>query len=310
MSFKKSKKKVRENRIEVIMKFDTPEQKAVFEKVTKNLPKLIQDKCDGYDEIYGYKLISGVGTPSEEYYDEDIANKIIFKFCKGYKFQYESVIARIIAVLKWRHEFNPLSAAFKEVHDPELVEVGLLTYYPKEKANKKVVTWNIYGKLVKNKHLFEEADKFLRYRIGLMERSIRLIDFTSDDNDYMTQVHDYKGTSVWKMDSDMKRCVKEIIAIFQNYYPELLYAKYFVYVPTFLGWVYDIIKQFVDENTRNKFVVLNDGKKLGKYLTECPSVPYGGNDKKSLKEENIKEIRPSAYGLYILEKQIVEEDID
>ncbi|SMN22843.1 similar to Saccharomyces cerevisiae YJL145W SFH5 Non-classical phosphatidylinositol transfer protein (PITP) [Maudiozyma saulgeensis] len=291
------------------MKFDTKENEAVFKKVKNQLPELIETQCKGYDEIYGYKIIPGNDENLTKFYNEDIVNAIIFKFCKGYKFQYSIVVEKIKNVLNWRREFNPLSAAYQEVHDPELVEVGLLTHYPNEESNKKIITWNIYGKLVKKKHLFKEANKFLRYRIGLMERSLRLIDFTDNDNNYMAQVHDYKGTSVWKMDSDMKRCVKDIISIFQDYYPELLSAKYFVYVPTFLGWVYDVIKKFVDESTRKKFVVLNDGKKLGKYISNCPSIPYGGKDTKSLQEQNIAEIRPSEYAQYLLEKQII-EDVD
>ena len=292
------------------MKFDTPEDKAVFAKVVKNLPALVREKCGGYDEIYGYMIVPSSDPETAEYYDEAAAHAIIRKFCKGYKFQYAVVMEHLASVLKWRKEFNPLSAAFREVHNPELVQVGMLTHYPEEKeANKKAVTWNIYGQLMKKKHLFKEADKFLRYRIGLMERGLRLLDFTDASNDYLVQVHDYKGTSMWRMDGEMKRCVKSIIHVFQEYYPELLAAKYFVYVPTFLSWVYDVIKQFVDESTRKKFVVLNDGKKLGKYLPHCPKSPYGGSDSKSLAEENIAEIRPSPYALYLLEKQIV-EDVD
>lgn len=94
----------------------------------------------------------------------------------------------------------------------------------------------------KKKELFQNVDKFVRYRIGLMEKGLSLLDFTSSDNNYMTQVHDYKGVSVWRMDSDIKNCSKTVIGIFQKYYPELLYAKYFVNVPTVFGWVYDLIK--------------------------------------------------------------------
>lgn len=289
------------------MKFDTSEEKAVFEKVVKNLPKIVQEKCDGYDEIYGFMIVPSTDPETAEYYDETMAHAIIHKFCKGFKFQYAVVIEHMVNVLNWRQEFNPLSAAFREVHNPELVSVGMLTNYPNEEANKKAVTWNIYGQLVKKKHLFKEADKFLRYRVGLMERGLRLLDFSDDTNNYLVQVHDYKGTSIFGTDKEMKRCIKTIIQVFQDYYPELLSAKYFVYVPTFLGWVYDVIKRFVEENTRKKFVVLNDGKKLGKYLPDCPKDPYGGKDSKTLAQQNIAEIRPSPYALYLLEKQIIED---
>lgn len=105
-----------------------------------------------------------------------------------------------------------------------------------------------------------------------------------------------------------RNCSKTVIGIFQKYYPELLYAKYFVNVPTVFGWVYDLIKKFVDESTRKKFVVLTDGNKLGQYLKGCPQEGYGGQDKQNnLSKQNVTNVHPTEYGLYILQKQIIED---
>lgn len=288
------------------------EEKKIFERVFKDLPALIKTKCNGYDELYGYKM-----NPEDEdsdlvqkFYKEDVARALVFKLCKAYKFQYNEIVERFVSIMKWRSDFNPLSAAFLEAHNKELQNVGILTSYPTEDANKRVVTWNLYGQLVKKKHLFKDVNKFLRYRIGLMERGLRLLDFTDDNNCYMTQVHDYKGVSVLRMDSDIKKCTKQVIAIFQQYYPELLFAKYFVNVPTIFQWVYDVIRTFVDKETMKKFVVLNDGSKLGAYLKLCPQKPFGGQDvKNSLQDENVVDVRPTEYALYLLERQN-NEDID
>ncbi|CCC71939.1 hypothetical protein NCAS_0I02710 [Naumovozyma castellii] len=287
------------------MKFSTEQERQTFNRIVKALPLIIHDKCDGYDELYGYKLIPGDEEDGDKtYYNEEVAHGLIYKLCKAYQFQYDEIVQHVISILKWRREFNPLSCAFMEVHDPELQHVGILTQYPKHDANKKVVTWNLYGQLMKKKHLFQDVQKFLRYRIGLMERGLRLLDFTSEDNDYMTQVHDYKGVSMWKMDSEIKKCSKMTISIFQNYYPELLYAKYFVNVPKVLSWVYDVVMTFVDARTRKKFVVLNEGKKLGDHLPDCPSQSYGGHDKThDLLAQNIELVKPTEYGLFILEKR-------
>lgn len=294
------------------LSFKTEEDKKVFERVFKELPKVIEEKCNGYDELYGHKMNpeDKDETSVQEYYKEDVAKRLIFKLCTAYKFQYAEIVENFISIMKWRSEFNPLSAAFLESHDKELNEVGILTSYPDGDANKRVVTWNLYGQLVKKKHLFQDVDKFLRYRIGLMERGLRLLDFTDEKNCFMTQVHDYKGVSVFRMDKDIKKCTKQVIAIFQKYYPELLFAKYFVNVPAIFSWVYDIIRTFVDEQTMKKFVVLSDGKKLGTYLKDCPQKPFGGKDtKRTLEQENISTVRPTAYGLFLLERHN-NEDID
>lgn len=293
------------------MKFANTEEEKVFEKVFKELPVLIKSKCDGYDELYGYKMNpEDEDLKTREFYDEKVAKALTYKLCKANKFNYDETVQRIVDVLKWRSKFNPLSAAFLESHNKELQDVGILTSYPDEESNKRVVTWNLYGQLVKKKQLFKEADKFIRYRIGLMERGLRLLDFTDEKNCYMTQVHDYKGVSFLRMDSDIKKCTKQVIAIFQQYYPELLFSKYFVNVPTLLSWVYDLVRAFVDKETMKKFVVLNDGSKLGGYLRFCPQNPYGGKDvTNSLQGENVVDVRPTDYALFLLERQN-NEDID
>lgn len=290
------------------MKFENDNQRKVFDQVFTDLPKIITEKCEGYDELYGYKLNpeddKGV---AEKYYDKEVAQHLIYKMCKAFQFQKPQVVERIVNVLNWRKEFDPLSAAFFEAHSSELEDVGVITQYPEEAPNKRVVTWNLYGQLVKKKHLFKDADKFIRYRIGLMEKGLRLLQFTDEDNNYMTQVHDYKGVSVFRMDGDIKKCTKQVIDIFQKYYPELLWAKYFVNVPVVFSLVYGMVKQFVDEQTMSKFVVLSEGKKLVQYLKFAPK-DYGGKQG-NLKQQNISTVKPTAYGLYLLEKHN-NEDID
>lgn len=292
--------------------FDNDTQRKVFQRVVEKLPSLIDEKCNGYDELYGYKLNGKTGNQDEidKYYDAIIAEALIAKLCKAYQYEYETVVSKIVDILSWRREFNPLSAAFQETHHQDLQKIGILTDYKKGgEANKKVVTWNLYGQLIQKKELFKDVKRFLRYRIGLMERGLRLLDFQDPTNDYMTQVHDYKNVSMWRMDSEMKQCTKKVIATFQDYYPELLYAKYFVNVPSVLAWIYDLIKQFVDEKTRKKFVVMGDSRKLGQnYLKEAPSKQYGGNDgKHDIYGQNVTDVRPTPYGQYLLERSIVNE---
>ncbi|CCH59476.1 hypothetical protein TBLA_0B06530 [Henningerozyma blattae CBS 6284] len=288
------------------MKFQTDEQEKVYEKVYKELPAIIEKKCSGYDELYGYKL--NYGDKDKElvtkYFDESIARALIFKLCKAYDFKYDDVKTHIIDILNWRKKFNPLDAAFKEKHNETLQTIGLVTHYPTAKPNKQVITWNLYGAISGKKEYFKDVDAFVRYRVGLMERGLRLLDFENDDNSYMAQVHDYKGVSMFKMDSDTKKCTRQVIAIFQEFYPELLSSKYFINVPSILVWVFDVIKTFVDSNTKKKFVLLGDGKKLGSHLPECPSKDYGGEDtKNTLQQQSVGTPRPTEYTLYLFEKE-------
>lgn len=290
------------------MRFSNDSEKLVFAQIKKQLPDLVHDKCHGYDEFYGYKLVPG-GNGCE-YYQEKIADDLIFKLCQAYKFNEVEIIDRVVRVLNWRRDFNPLKAGFLEQHDSVFENIGYLTTDDKNDSNKQTITWNLYGQIKDRSKMFgtaTSAEKFIRYRIGLMERGIRLLEFDDPDNCYMTQVHDYKGVSMFNMDSKMKACVKQIVGIFQDYYPETLYAKYFVNVPTLLAWIYDIIIKFVDRRTRDKFVVLGNGNKLGQYVKHCPKESYGGDNKLSLLEQHVDNIRPTEYGLFLLQQQSNED---
>lgn len=288
------------------MQFKNDQQKNTFEKVYNELPTLIVKKCSGYDELYGYKLNYQDKDKElvSKYFKEDVAKALIYKFCVAYNFIYNDITTHIIKILSWRREFNPLSAAFKESHDETLQKIGLVTQYKDGDANKKVVTWNLYGAISDRKDLFKDSEKFARYRVGLMERGLRLLDFTNDSNNYMAQVHDYKGVSLFRMDTDTRKCTRNVIAIFQDYYPELLSSKYFVNVPSLMAWVFGVIKTFVDSKTKEKFIALMDGKKLGSYLPQCPSKPYGGKDAKhTLQQQALGTPHPTDYTLYLFDKQ-------
>lgn len=290
--------------------FKNDNEKEVFSNIKTQLPDTIKTKCQNYDEFYGHKIIPG-GNGSE-YYNEDVADKLIYKLCKAYQFNETEIKQRIIKILNWRRDFNPLSAGFLEQHGKEFETIGILTKDEANEANKKTITWNLYGEIKDKSKIFGtgQAEKFIRYRIGLMERGINLLDFDNDDNCYMTQIHDYKGVSlIFGMNSEMKSSIKEIVSIFQEYYPESLYAKYFINVPNILGWIYDIIIKFIDQRTREKFVVLSNGNRLGNYIKNCPQKGYGGMNKKTLKEQALQNVRPTEYGLFLLEQQS-NRDID
>lgn len=289
------------------MSTDNTSSNACLTKLKQNLPEIVSKQCEQYDELYGYKILPDSVGSKNQFYNETIVNKLLLKICKANEMQYDKTVNQLVRILTWRKKFNPLSAAFLEVHNPHLMEIGLLTFSNENDPNLKTITWNLYGKMKNRKLVFNDMDKFIRYRIGLMERGIKTLDFENDDNCYMTQIHDYKDISMLNVDPNMKKCVKQIIAIFQDYYPELLYSKFFVNVPLILSWIYDLFKTFVPQETRKKFVVLNNGKKLSNHLNDIPFENYGGKNKKTLSELNITDVRPTPYGQFILEQQVVED---
>jgi hypothetical protein len=127
--------------------------------------------------------------------------------------------------------------------------------------------------------VFGDIDKFLRWRVGLMERAIEQgCDFLTTDT--IIQIHDYKETSMFSMSAITRRASKSTIQVFTDYYPELLASKFFVNVPHVLAWVFGAISNFLSKETVAKFIVLGDARELSKYI-DLDQLPerYGGNAK-------------------------------
>lgn len=257
------------------------------------LPKAYLKACNrDYDEIFGHRI----NEDGLEYVDVNIRNEILLKFLIARKFDVGKAFEMLVECLNWRNEFRPLLAAFEETYDPELNELGVLTYFSdSKKDNLKVTTWNLYGNLKNPKKLFDKFAKetdlgtksrpgsqFLRWRVGLMERAISLMDFTDPSNNKGAQVHDYNNVSMFKIDKGMKAATKEIIQIFSDNYPELLSVKFFLNVNILMSWVFSFFKNLgiISAETLQKFQVSHNSDISSYFGPEKLPPQYNGDKSK------------------------------
>ncbi|KAK0467166.1 CRAL-TRIO domain-containing protein [Desarmillaria tabescens] len=182
----------------------------------------------------------------------------------------------LIGTLRWRSEFN-VEAAMKEEFPADIFD-PLGHVYGKDKEDRPVV-YNIYG--AKNvKVAFSDVQRFLRWRVSLMEKSLALLDFETVDQ--TVQIHDYAGVSLSSRDANSKQAASEASSIFSDHYPELLYKKFFVNVPAYLTWIFWLFKPLISANTLAKMSVVGSGAPaIGKALLpiiDAKEVPkqYGG----------------------------------
>lgn len=101
-------------------------------------------------------------------------------------------------------------------------------------------------------------------------------------NSFMT---DYEGVGLSSRTPESKAAASEASNIFQSHYPEMLYKKYFVNVPTFMSWIFWIFKSLLSAQTIAKMSVVGKGPDaIGKELlviiddSELPE-RYGGKAK-------------------------------
>src|ERR1700742_28597 len=93
---------------------------------------------------------------------------------------------------------------------------------------------------------------------------------------------DYEGVGLSSRTPESKAAAGEATNIFQSHYPELLYKKYFVNVPTFMSWIFWLFKPLISSATLAKMSVVGNGSHtIGKELLtiiDANQLPkrYGG----------------------------------
>ncbi|KAJ4349991.1 Non-classical phosphatidylinositol transfer protein (PITP) [Didymosphaeria variabile] len=236
-----------------------------------------------HDEVYGITL-----SPKNEFHTK----LILQKYLRANQNDLDKAKQQLLDTLKWRKDFDPVKAAGETFERSRFEGLGWLLQVEDvpESANKRdVVTFNIYGAVKDNKKTFGDIDAFLRWRVGLMERSVQHLnlslatqpipDFGAGPDPYQgIQVHDYLQVSFIPMRRDrlVNAAIKKTIDVLGRYYPEMLSRKYFVNVPLVMGWVYQAAKMIVSKETAKKFTVLSYGSALAGELGKGLPKEYGG----------------------------------
>ncbi|KZT59854.1 CRAL/TRIO domain-containing protein [Calocera cornea HHB12733] len=205
------------------------------------------------------------------------ASVVLMHFIRAQLLNVEAAKKMLIDTLRWRAEFNPAKAA-EEPHDENIF--GKAGHMFGKDPEGRPVQYNIYGGVVDTTKVFADLDKFMRWRVGLMEQGCMQLDF--ENVDQMIQVHDYAGVSLSSRTPESKKAASEATQIFRDYYPETLYKKFFVNVPSFLTWIFWLFKPLLSAATLAKMQVLGVGSStIGEGM--LPFVPaaelpkqYGG----------------------------------
>ncbi|MCJ1333084.1 Non-classical phosphatidylinositol transfer protein (PITP) [Thelotrema lepadinum] len=254
-------------------------------KLRSKLPFLLEESS--HSEVYGIDLT----TPSDFQ-----RNLILQKFLRANANDVDKASTQLLQTLKWRHSFQPLKTldeTFSAARFGRLGYVIRLKDVPdtpnKEKGD--VATFNIYSAVKDPKLTFEDIDGFMRWRVALMELSLRELDLPSatvpipdygqgPDPYQALQVHDYLQVSFLRQNAHTKAASKKAIEVFREYYPETLSRKFFVNVPVVMGWMFSAVSLMLSKETVRKFTVLSYGEYLKGSLGEDVPEVYGGKGKK------------------------------
>ncbi|CAK9785875.1 CRAL/TRIO domain-containing protein [Cutaneotrichosporon oleaginosum] len=189
---------------------------------------------------------------------------ILQKYLRSVADDVDAAAAALQSTLVWRREFGLDAAPIWEEQFEGFEGLGYVTHL----STGEVVTWNLYGAVKDLGATFGDLDKFLRWRIALMERAMSHLDLAHTttgipdhgagaDPHRIAQVHVYSGVSFLRLDPRVKAASKKAIETMAAHYPETLSRKLFVGVPLLMSWVFAAVRVFVSAETARKFVVVS-----------------------------------------------------
>ncbi|ODN74396.1 phosphatidylinositol transfer protein SFH5, variant 2 [Cryptococcus amylolentus CBS 6039] len=214
---------------------------------------------------------------------------ILQKYLRSVSGDVDAAAAALEKTLKWRKEFglDKPEGEKREEFGSEFDGLGYVTNVKTSEGKDEVVTWNVYGAVKDFKATFGDLDRFLKWRVNLMEEAIAHLHLSATstpipdfsltspqaDPHRIAQVHLYEGVSFLRMDPHVKAASKATIELMTAHYPELLSRKFFVGVPLVMSWMFQAVRMFVSAETARKFVVISYKTNLAAELGEKDGVP-------------------------------------
>lgn len=156
---------------------------------------------------------------------DERADVILLKFLRARDFNPAHAHAMLLQCAKWREEFNADGVLEEELGFKELE--GVVAYMHGWDKEGHPVCYNSYG-VFKEKNMFEKVfgdgeklKKFLRWRVQVMERGVRLLQFKPGGVNSIVQVTDLKDMPK----GELRAALKQVLFLFQDNYPELVARK-------------------------------------------------------------------------------------
>ncbi|KAE9454895.1 hypothetical protein C3L33_13201, partial [Rhododendron williamsianum] len=206
---------------------------------------------------------------------------ILLKFLRARDFKVKEAFTMLKNTVKWRKEFG-IETLLEEDLGTELEKVVFMDGFDKEGHP---VCYNVYGEF-NSKELYlntfsdeEKRQRFLRWRIQFLEKSIRKLDFSPDGICSFAQINDLKN-SPGPFKRELRTATNQALLLLQDNYPEFLAKQVFINVPWWYLAFYRMISPFFTQRTKSKFVFAGPSKSaetLFKYIApEQVPVQYGG----------------------------------
>lgn len=191
--------------------------KSSEKKALKQLKEklLASDEITNNGSMWGVCLIKG----------DDVADVLLLKFLRARDFRVNDAYTMLVKCLSWRKEFGAENVVDEDLGFKELEGVVAFTHGFDREGHP--VCYNHYG-VFKDKEMYERVfgdeeklKKFLRWRVQVLERGIKLLQFKPGGVNSLIQVTDLKDMPK----SELRVVSNQIMSLFQDNYPEMVARK-------------------------------------------------------------------------------------
>ncbi|XAR55777.1 hypothetical protein NMG60_11035978 [Bertholletia excelsa] len=244
--------------------------KSSEKRALQELKNKLSASSHGQDSIWGVPILAG----------DDRADVVLLKFLRARDFVVSDALQMLQNCLRWRRDFAADELTSEELGFEELE--GLVAYMHGVDREGHPVCYNFYG-MFKDRAMYERVfgdgeklQKFLRWRIQVLERGIKRLQFKPGGVNSIIQVTDLKDMPK----RELREASSHILSLFQDNYPEMVARKIFINVPWYFSLLYSMFSPFLTQRTKSKFVIAkeeNVAETLYKFIRpeEIP-VQYGG----------------------------------
>ncbi|XP_047095057.1 patellin-3-like [Lolium rigidum] len=213
---------------------------------------------------------------------DERTDTVLLKFLRAREFKVKEAMSMLKAAVLWRKSFGIDALLGADLGVPELESV---VFYRGADREGHPVCYNVYSEF-QDKELYEKAfgddekrDRFLRWRIQLLERGIReQLDFSASGVCSMVQVTDLKNSP--PMLGKHRAVTRQALGLLQDNYPEFIAKKVFINVPWWYLAANKMMSPFLTQRTKSKFTVCSPAKTaetLFRYIApEQVPVQFGG----------------------------------
>lgn len=170
----------------------------------------------GPDSMWGIPLLGN---------GDERGDVILLKFLRARDFKVQESLTMLLKCLAWRKEFGADVVLEEDLGFKELE--GVVAYMHGYDKEGHPICYNAYG-VFKDKEMYErifgddeKLKKFLRWRVQVLERGIKLLQFKPGGINSIIQVTDLKDMPK----RELRVASNHILSLFQDNYPEMVARK-------------------------------------------------------------------------------------